>query len=234
MEKKLGLNLLGSIAYNLFINPISEKIKQRNFENNMLSRLNNKILITRYRYNVYNQRTGIDVLINWEWKVNSKEKTFYLAPKNGASINYIEMQECVPYIPRIYYCHIDRVPNNIPSKWNYKEIQQLVFDKNICFNLENMSTVKLVEPHKIFHEYIATVYDIRSDMFHFKDDLAFKSIVEVAIFLKNVRFFSDQILFSVRFISYYEKHKKHIINLIKMEVQRIEKEKLKEKNPLPL
>ena len=211
-----------------------EAMKQRVFENDILSRLKNKILIIRYRYGAYNLRDGIDVLINWEWRVDSEEKIFYLAPKDGTFINYIEMQECAPYSNRINYRHIDRVPHIIPSKWNYKEIQQLVFDKSGWFNLENIGTIKLVEPHEIFHEYIATVYDISCDIFHFTDGFAFKSIAKAAIFLKNVRFCTDTNPFFVRFLPYYEKHKKHIFNLIKMEVQRIEKEKLEEKNPFPL
>ena len=211
-----------------------EAMKQRVFENDILSRLKNKILIIRYRYGAYNLRDGIDVLINWEWRVDSEEKIFYLAPKDGTFINYIEMQECAPYSNCINYRHIDRVPHIIPSKWNYKEIQQLVFDKSGWFNLENIGTIKLVEPHEIFHEYIATVYDISCDIFHFTDGFAFKSIAKAAIFLKNVRFCTDTNPFFVRFLPYYEKHKKHIFNLIKMEVQRIEKEKLEEKNPFPL
>ena len=145
-----------SIAY--LIISIMDTMKQRVFENDILSRLKNKILIIRYRYGAYNLRDGIDVLINWEWRVDSEEKIFYLAPKDGTFINYIEMQECAPYYNRINYRRIDRVPHIMPSKWNYKEIQQLVFDKAVS-NLENMATIKLVEPHKIFHEYIATVYD---------------------------------------------------------------------------
>ena len=221
-----------SIAY--LIISIMEAMKQRVFENDILSRLKNKILIIRYRYGAYNLRDGIDVLINWEWKVDSEEKIFYLAPKDGTFINYIEMQECAPYSNCINYRHIDRVPHIMPSKWNYKEIQQLVFDKSGWFNLENIGTIKLVEPHEIFHEYIATVYDISCDIFHFTDGFAFKSIAKAAIFLKNVRFCTDTNPFFVRFLPYYEKHKKHIFNLIKMEVQRIEKEKLEEKNPFPL
>ena len=221
-----------SIAY--LIISIMEAMKQRVFENDILSRLKNKILIIRYRYGAYNLRDGIDVLINWEWRVDSEEKIFYLAPKDGTFINYIEMQECAPYSNCINYRHIDRVPHIMPSKWNYKEIQQLVFDKSGWFNLENIGTIKLVEPHEIFHEYIATVYDISCDIFHFTDGFAFKSIAKAAIFLKNVRFCTDTNPFFVRFLPYYEKHKKHIFNLIKMEVQRIEKEKLEEKNPFPL
>ena len=144
------------------------------------------------------------------------------------------MQECAPYSNRINYRRIDRVPHIIPSKWNYKEIQQLVFDKSGWFNLENIGTIKLVEPHKILHEYIATVYDISCDIFHFTDGFAFKSIAKAAIFLKNVRLCTDMTSFFVRVLPYYEKNKKHIFNLIKMEVQRIEKEKLEEKNPFPL
>lgn len=210
-----------------------DTMKQRVFENDILSRLKNKILIIRYRYGAYNLRDGIDVLINWEWRVDSEEKIFYLVPKDGTFINYIEMQECAPYYNRINYRRIDRVPHIMPSKWNYKEIQQLVFDKSVS-NLENMATIKLVEPHKIFHEYIATVYDISCDIFHFTDVFAFNSIVKTAIFLKNVRFCTDTNPFVLRFLPYYEKHKKHIFNLIKMEVQRIEKEKLEVKNPFPL
>ena len=221
-----------SIAY--LIISIMDTMKQRVFENDILSRLKNKILIIRYRYGAYNLRDGIDVLINWEWRVDSEEKIFYLAPKDGTFINYIEMQECAPYSNRINYRRIDRVPHIIPSKWNYKEIQQLVFDKSGWFNLENIGTIKLVEPHKILHEYIATVYDISCDIFHFTDVFAFNSIVKTAIFLKNVRFRTDTNPFVLRFLPYYEKHKKHIFNLIKMEVQRIEKEKLEEKNPFPL
>ena len=220
-----------SIAY--LIISIMDTMKQRVFENDILSRLKNKILIIRYRYGAYNLRDGIDILINWEWRVDSEEKIFYLAPKDGTFINYIEMQECAPYSNRINYRHIDRVPHIMPSKWNYKEIQQLVFDKSVG-NIENMATIKLVEPHKIFHEYIATVYDISCDIFHFTDVFAFNSIVKTAIFLKNVRFCTDTNPFVLRFLPYYEKHKKHIFNLIKMEVQRIEKEQLKEKNPFPL
>ena len=220
-----------SIAY--LIISITDTMKQRVFENDILSRLKNKILIIRYRYGAYNLRDGIDVLINWEWRVDSEEKIFYLVPKDGTFINYIEMQECAPYYNRINYRRIDRVPHIMPSKWNYKEIQQLVFDKAVG-NIENMATIKLVEPHKIFHEYIATVYDISCDIFHFTDVFAFKSIVKTAIFLKNVRFCTDTNPFVLRFLPYYEKHKKHIFNLIKMEVQRIEKEKLEEKNPFPL
>ena len=221
-----------SIAY--LIISIMDTMKQRVFENDILSRLKNKILIIRYRYGAYNLRDGIDVLINWEWRVDSEEKIFYLAPKDGTFINYIEMQECAPYSNCINYRHIDRVPHIIPSKWNYKEIQQLVFDKSGWFNLENIGTIKLVEPHKILHEYIATVYDISCDIFHFTDGFAFKSIAKAAIFLKNVRLCTDMTSFFVRVLPYYEKNKKHIFNLIKMEVQRIEKEKLKEKNPFPL
>lgn len=220
-----------SIAY--LIISIMDTMKQRVFENDILSRLKNKILIIRYRYGAYNLRDGIDVLINWEWRVDSEEKIFYLVPKDGTFINYIEMQECAPYYNRINYRRIDRVPHIMPSKWNYKEIQQLVFDKSVG-NIENMATIKLVEPHKIFHEYIATVYDISCDIFHFTDVFAFNSIVKTAIFLKNVRFCTDTNPFVLRFLPYYEKHKKHIFNLIKMEVQRIEKEKLEVKNPFPL
>lgn len=220
-----------SIAY--LIISIMDTMKQRVFENDILSRLKNKILIIRYRYGAYNLRDGIDVLINWEWRVDSEEKIFYLVPKDGTFINYIEMQECAPYYNRINYRRIDRVPHIMPSKWNYKEIQQLVFDKAVG-NIENMATIKLVEPHKIFHEYIATVYDISCDIFHFTDVFAFNSIVKTAIFLKNVRFCTDTNPFVLRFLPYYEKHKKHIFNLIKMEVQRIEKEKLEVKNPFPL
>ena len=211
-----------------------DTMKQRVFENDILSRLKNKILIIRYRYGAYNLRDGIDVLINWEWRVDSEEKIFYLAPKDGTFINYIEMQECAPYSNRINYRHIDRVPHIIPSKWNYKEIQQLVFDKSGWFNLENIGTIKLVEPHKIFHEYIATVYAINSCMFDFNVDFAFKGIAKTALFLKNVRFCTNIRSFIERFLPYYEKHKKHIFKLIEMEVQRIEKEKLKEKDSLPL
>ena len=213
-----------------------EAMKQRVFENDMLSRLKNKILIIRYRYGVYNLRDGIEILINWEWKVNSEEKIFYLAPKDGTCLNYIGMEECAVYSSRVDYNHIDKLPNNIPSKWNYKNIQQLVFDKSICvhFGIEKMSTIKLVEPHKIFHEYIATVYAINSCMFDFNVDFAFKGIAKTALFLKNVRFCTNIRSFIERFLPYYEKHKKHIFNLIKMEVQRIEKEKLKEKDSLPL
>ena len=185
----------------------------------LLSQLKNKTIIVLDSFYIY-------VFMDWQWTFDYTKNLFQFKQPNNNFVKFVRIDTDT------YETYFSSSANfKIREYWEVQEIQEFV-NNTVMFTEKMM--VKLVEPHKILHEYIATVYDISCDIFHFTDGFAFKSIAKAAIFLKNVRLCTDMTSFFVRVLPYYEKNKKHIFNLIKMEVQRIEKEKLEEKNPFPL
>ena len=187
------------------INSITKK-KEKEYHaliDTLLSQLQNKTIIVLDSFYIY-------VFMDWQWTFDNTENLFQFKQPNNNFVKFVRIDT------DIYETYFSSSANfKLREYWEVQEIQELV--NNTVMFTEQGFMVKLVEPHKIFHEYLMLLLQMASERIL---DAAYKNYLKpiiLGLFLKHARFktmIGAQNLWHKLETEYFPQNKEHIKQLV--------------------
>lgn len=197
------------VGYFLILSPIIsayyQKKKEKEYHaliDTLLSQLQNKTIIVLDSFYIY-------FFMDWQWTFDNTENLFQLKQPNNNFVKFVRIDT------DIYETYFSSSVNfKLREYWEVQEIQEFV-NNTVIFTEEFM--VKLVEPHKIFHEYLMILLQMAGEIIL---DAAYKNYLKPIIpglFLKHARFktmIEAQNLWHKLETEYFPQNKEHIKQLV--------------------
>lgn len=168
----------------------------------LLSQLQNKTIIVLDPVYIY-------VFMDWQWTFDYTENLFQFKQPNNNFVKFARIDTDT------YETYFSSSANfKLREYWGVQEIQELV-NNTVIFPEKIM--VKLVEPHKIFREYLMLLLQMAGEIIL---DAAYKNYLKPIIpglFLKHARFktmIGAQNLWHKLETEYFPQNKEHIKQLV--------------------
>ena len=168
----------------------------------LLSQLQNKTIIVLDSFYIY-------VFMDWQWTFDYTENLFQFKQPNNNFVKFVRIDT------DIYETYFSSSANfKVREYWEVQEIQEFV-NNTVMFTEKFM--IKLVEPHKIFHEYLMILLQMAGEIIL---DAAYKNYLKPIIpglFLKHARFktmIGAQNLWHKLETEYFPQNKEHIKQLV--------------------
>ena len=198
------------VGYFLILSPIISAYRQKKKEkeyrvliDTLLSKLQNKTIIVLDSFYIY-------VFMDWQWTFDNTENLFQFKQPNNNFVKFVRIDT------DIYETYFSSSANfKLSEYWEVQEIQEFV-NNTVTFT-EQGFMVKLVEPHKIFHEYLMAVQQMIGEIIL---DATYKNHLTPIIpglFLKHARFktmIEAQKLWRKLKTEYFPKNEEHIKQLV--------------------
>ena len=168
----------------------------------LLSQLQNKTIIVLDSFYIY-------VFMDWQWTFDYTKNLFQFKQPNNNFVKFVRIDTDT------YETYFSSSANfKVREYWEVQEIQEFV-NNTVMFTEKMM--VKLVEPHKIFHEYRMLLLQMAGEIIL---DAAYKNYLKPIIpgfFLKHARFktmIGAQNLWHKLETEYFSQNKEHIKQLV--------------------
>ena len=168
----------------------------------LLSQLQNKTIIVLDSFYIY-------FFMDWQWTFDNTENLFQFKQPNNNFVKFVRIDTDT------YETYFSSSANfKLREYWEVQEIQEFV-NNTVMFTEKMM--VKLVEPHKIFHEYLMLLLQMAGEIIL---DASYKNYLKPIIpglFLKHARFktmIGAQNLWHKLETEYFPQNKEHIKQLV--------------------